>query len=431
MSYGIILAGGKGTRMNDDLPKVCQKILGKEFINYVIDALVASGIDNVIPIVGYKKDTVLNCINVEKYFVQEEQLGTGHAVSMAFEELKDYDGVCFVIAGDQPLITPESIRKVIETHKENKNDLTLLTAVLDNPKGYGRIIKDGNSVLRIVEEKDASKEEKLINEVNISTMCFDNKMLFKYINSLKNNNAQGEYYLTDILELFKRDGLKVEAVPALTMYETIGISDKRDLSIATDLLKEKINEAHMINGVTIVDKSNTIIGPDVLIGKGTIIYPNSVIEGRSVIGENSTILSSYIIDSSVGNNSTVGPFAHLRQNARVGDNNRIGNFVEIKKSTLGKGVKSAHLTYIGDSEVGNKVNFGCGVVTVNYDGTNKHKTVIKDNVFIGSNVNLIAPIKIGKNSKIAAGSTITEDVPDNSLAIAREYQINKKNYYKK
>lgn len=428
---GIILAGGKGSRMKDELPKVAQKILGKEFINYVIDALKTAGVDKIYPVVGYQKEVVLNAIDVDDYFVQEEQLGTGHAVSMAKEALMDEEGLTFVIAGDQPLITPESIKKVIDLHIKNNNHLTMLTAIMDNPFGYGRIIKDGEQVVRIVEEKDATKDEKLIKEVNISTMCFDNKMLFEYIDQLQNDNAKGEYYLTDIIELFQRDGLKIQSTPAITAEETIGINDKVDLEVATSLLKETINKKHMLNGVTIVDSSSTYIGSDVVIGKGTVIYPNSVLEGKTVIGENAKILSSYIIDSMVGDHSSVGPYSHLRAGAVIGDNNRIGNFVEVKKSILGEGVKAAHLTYIGDAEVGDKVNFGCGVVTVNYDGKNKFKTVIDSNAFIGSNVNLIAPIKVGKASKIAAGSTVYEDIPEDSLAIAREYQVNKVDYYKK
>lgn len=431
MKNAIILAGGKGTRMKDPLPKVCQTILGKEFINYVIDALSFAGIENIYPVVGYKKEEVLKRIPLEEHFVQEVQLGTGHAVSMAKEKLMDDKGLCFVIAGDQPLISVESIQRVIDLHEKNKNALTMLTAVMENPTGYGRVIKDGNKVIKIVEEKDASDEEKLINEVNISTMCFDNELLFKYIDKIGNDNAKGEYYLTDIIELFQEDGLSIEAIPAVTEEETIGINDKVDLEIATKRLQKTLNEKHMLNGVTIVDKDNTYIGPDVCIGEGTVIYPNSVLEGTTVIGDGCTIKSSYISDSIVGDNSTVGPYAHLRAGAIIGQNNRIGNFVEVKKSILGDGVKSAHLTYIGDSEVGDKVNFGCGVVTVNYDGKNKFKTVIDSDAFIGSNVNLIAPIHVGARSKIAAGSTISEDVPADSLSIAREYQTNKVDYYKK
>jgi len=429
--FGIILAGGKGSRMNDSLPKVCQKILGKEFINYVIDALKESGVEDVYPIVGYRREDVLKVVDVDKYFVQEDQLGTGHAVSMAREFLSGKEGMTIVIAGDQPLITSLSIKRAIDLHKKNNNHLTMLTAVMNDPTGYGRIVKDGDNVVRIVEEKDASMEEKEIKEVNISTMCFDNVKLFDYIDKLQNKNVNGEYYLTDIIELFQQDGLRIQAIPALTEEETIGINDKQDLEEATTTLKQKINREHMGNGVTIVDIDNTYIGPDVRIGSGTTVYPNSCIEGCTVIGENSKILSSYITDSVVGDNTSVGPFAHIRAGAVIGDNNRIGNFVEVKKSILGDGVKSAHLTYIGDSEVGSRVNFGCGVVTVNYDGVSKFKTVIGDNAFIGSNVNLIAPIRVGDNSKIAAGSTLTEDVPNDSLAIARERQINKIDYYKK
>ncbi|XMB66879.1 bifunctional UDP-N-acetylglucosamine diphosphorylase/glucosamine-1-phosphate N-acetyltransferase GlmU [Mycoplasmatota bacterium zrk1] len=430
-SYGLILAGGKGTRMNDVLPKVAQKILGKEFINFVYDALSDAGIQNIYPIVGYKKDIVLACRDFDTHFVQEEQLGTGHAVQMAYDELYDKEGLCFVIAGDQPLITSESIKSVINAHIANENDLTLLTAERPNPYGYGRIIRNGNEVVRIVEETDCTEEEKLINEVNISTFCFDNKKLFNYIKQLKFENAQEELYLTDILEIFKKEKLRVEAIKALTYEETVGISNKKDLAIATDFLKKEINNKHMDNGVTLIDPNNTYIGPDVTIGKGAIVYPGSVIEGSVSIGENCLIQSSYIIDSNIGDNVTVGPFAHIRQNSELGNNIRVGNFVEIKKSQLADGVKAAHLTYLGDSEIENKVNIGCGTITVNYDGKNKHKTLIGEGAFIGSNVNLIAPINIGKNSIVAAGSTITKDVPADALAIARERVTIKTEYNKK
>lgn len=431
MKNAIILAGGKGTRMKDPLPKVCQTILGKEFINYVIDVLSLAGIEHIYPVVGYRKEEVLKRIPLEEHFVQEVQLGTGHAVSMAKEKLQNEEGLCFVIAGDQPLITVESIQRVLDLHRKNNNALTMLTAVMENPTGYGRVIKDGNKVVKIVEEKDTTDEEKLIKEVNISTMCFDNKLLFEYIDKIGNDNAKGEYYLTDIIELFQKDGLSIEAIPAVTEEETIGINDKVDLEIATQRLKRTINQMHMLAGVTIVDTENTYIGPDVCIGEGTVLYPNTVLEGKTVIGANCVIKASYISDSIVGDSSTVGPYAHLRAGAVIGENNRIGNFVEVKKSILGSGVKSAHLTYIGDSQVGDKVNFGCGVVTVNYDGKNKFQTVIDSEAFIGSNVNLIAPIHIGARSKIAAGSTLTDDVPADSLSIARELQTNKVDYYKK
>ncbi len=427
----IILAGGKGSRMKDQLPKVCQKLFGKEFINYVVDALKTAGIENIYPIVGYEKDTVLRAIDIKNYFVQEEQLGTGHAVMMADAALAGKKGTTFVIAGDQPLITAESIKKVIDLHQKNNNDLTMLTAIMDNPFGYGRIIKDGEQVVKIVEEKDATEVEKLIKEVNISTMCFDNEKLFKHLKDIKNDNVKGEYYLTDLIEIFTQNGLKIQATPAITSEETIGINDKVDLAKAQKTLQQIINTRHMLNGVTLVDPANTYIGPDVVIGAGTTIYPNSTLEGKTVIGQNSKILSSYIMDSIVGDNTSVGPYAHIRAGAVIGDNNRIGNFVEVKKSILGDGVKAAHLTYIGDSEVGDKVNFGCGVVTVNYDGKNKFKTVISDEVFIGSNVNLIAPITVGQGAKIAAGSTVTDDIPAHSLAIARDRQTNKVDYYKK
>jgi len=429
-SYGLILAAGKGTRMKDDLPKVAQKILGKEFINYVYDSMSKAGIEEIYPIVGYKRDIVLACRDFKKHFVQEEQLGTGHAVMQAKEYLLDKKGLCLVMAGDQPLISEGSIKSLIDYHNSRENDLTLLTAISPNPFGYGRIIKRGSQIIKIVEERDGTETEKKIEEVNISVYCFDNQKLFEHINELDNCNSQGELYITDLINIFNERGLRVESVLAKTFEETIGISDKRDLAIATKTIQNMINEYHMENGVTIVDPFNTYIGPDVKILEGTTIYPNSIIEGSVRIGKDCVIKSSYITNSVIGDRVTIGPFAHIRMKSELGNDIRLGNFVEVKKSKLDDGTKSAHLTYLGDSEIGKKVNIGCGTITVNYDGKSKYKTIIEDGAFIGSNVNLIAPIKVGKNSVIAAGSTIKKDVPEDSLAIAREREIIKKDYYK-
>jgi len=431
MKSAVILAAGKGTRMKSKYPKVCQPVLDKPMIRCVYDSLGKLSFDNIIPIVGYGADEVLNVLpkGVE-YRVQEQQLGTGHAVMQASDLLKGKEGLTFVIAGDQPLITPESVQKLLDFHIENKNDMTLMTAKLENPYGYGRIIRDGDQILRIVEQKDATVEELRVQEVNISVMLFDNEKLFNFIDTVDTKNKQGEYYLTDMLTIFNQQGYKVGGIAIDDNNEAIGVNDKVVLAEVNKIKKQYVNEKHMLNGVTIVDPESTYIGEDVIIGADTIIYPGSVIFGKSEIGMESEIKSSYIIDSKVGNNVTIGPFAHLRNQAVVGDNSRIGNFVEIKKSTLDTGVKSAHLTYIGDAEVGKDVNFGCGVVTVNYDGVNKHKTIIHDNAFIGSNVNLIAPIQVGENALLAAGSTIHDDVPANALAIARNRQTVKNGYKK-
>ena len=429
--FAIILGAGKGTRMKSKLPKVCQLVLDKPMIKCVYDSLDRLSFDKIIPIVGYQSEAVLNTLpNDVDYRIQAEQLGTGHAAMQAQDILENEDGITFVIAGDQPLITSESIEKLMNYHLEAKNDMTLMTAKLDNPFGYGRIVREGNQILRIVEQKDASEEEKQINEVNISVMLFDNKKLFKYISTVNTNNKQGEYYLTDMLTIFNEQGLKVGGIAIDDNNEAIGVNDKLVLAEVNKIKQKYVNRKHMLNGVTIVDPSNTYIGEDVEIGSDTTIFPGSVIYGKSIIGEETEIKSSYIMDSKVGNGSVVGPYAHLRNDAVVGDNCRIGNFVEIKNSTLDVGVKSAHLAYIGDAEVGRNVNFGCGAITANYDGKSKHKTVIQENAFIGSNVNLVAPITIGSNALLAAGSTINKDVPSNALGIARSRQTIKEGYKK-
>jgi bifunctional UDP-N-acetylglucosamine pyrophosphorylase / glucosamine-1-phosphate N-acetyltransferase len=427
----VILAAGKGTRMRDDSPKVLSTIFGKSFIEYVIDSLIKAGVERIIPIVGFQAEKVRTLLGSDyNYTVQSEQLGTGHAVKMARSLLENLDGITLIIAGDQPFIKPNTIKSLIELHAKESNSLTLLSIDNPNPYGYGRILRDSNQVVGMVEETDASEEQKMITEVNLSTYCFDNKLLWKHIDDIKSNNKKNEYYINDLVGIFNQNGYKVSAMKSDNYLETIGINDKIVLEEATNLVKLAINEQHMEQGVTIVDKNNTYIGPDVVIGAGTIIYPNSVIEGKVEIGKNCRIESSYIRDSIIGDDVTVGPFAHIRNESIIGDNVRIGNFVEIKKSTLSKGVKSAHLTYLGDSDIGENTNVGCGTITVNYDGKKKHKTVIGKNSFIGSNVNLIAPITIGDNVTIAAGSTINEDVPDDSLAIARERQTTKVGYYK-
>lgn len=431
MNRALILSAGKGTRMNDTLPKVMTTLLGKPFLQYVVDACSSAGFDEIYPIVGYKKELIKNEIAATGFITQDELLGTGHAVQQAKSLLQNKVGVTLVIAGDQPLIKSDTIAELLAYHEQSKNDLTLLTVDNPNPYGYGRVITNGRSILKMVEEWDASKDERLVTEVNLSVYLFNNKKLFQHIHELTNTNNKQEYYINDMVGIFNAHGYQVEAYKTSRFEETIGINDKIALAEASKTLQQMINHQHMINGVTLIDPDHTYIGPDVMIGAGTIIYPNTVIEGASSVGENCRIESSYVRDSMIGNNVQVGPFAHIRQQSIIGDHNRIGNFVEVKKTKTSHGVKAAHLTYLGDTDIGMNTNIGCGVITVNYDGHHKHKTIIKDHAFIGSNVNLIAPVTIGSHAVIAAGSTITEDVPDNSLAIARERQTTKKGYYKK
>ena len=424
----LILAAGKGTRMKDDLPKVLTPLLGKPFIQYVIDALQGAGIQDIYPIVGYKQELVRQHVQATDFFVQEELLGTGHAVQQAIPSLQKESGLTIVIAGDQPLISSTTIQQLIQMHQDNKNQLTLLTVTNPNPYGYGRVITKGHDVIKMVEEWDATDEERLITQVNLSVYCFDHKLLVKHINELSNTNRKHEFYINDMVAIFNQYGYKVQALNTDKFEETIGINDKVALAEATKTLQSMINTSLMQQGVTLIDPDHTYIGPDVEVGPGTTIYPNTVIEGLSKVGSFCTIESSYIRDSVIGNHVQVGPFAHIRNQSLIADRVRIGNFVEVKKSRLGEDVKSAHLSYLGDAIIGDRANIGCGVITVNYDGVHKHQTVIKEDAFIGSNVNLIAPVTIGKNALVAAGSTITDDVEDNALAIARSRQTNKEGY---
>jgi len=426
----ILLAAGKGSRMKDNTAKVLTPILGKPFLQYVIDACLEAGIQDIYPIVGYQKDEVIEQIQATSFFTQEPLLGTGHAVMQA-RTLREEPGLTIVMAGDQPLIQSQTINNLIVLHQKNNNALTLLTVDNPTPFGYGRVITQGRKVLSMVEEWDATEEQKLIQEVNLSVYCFDNRLLFQHIDELTNHNNKEEFYINDMVMVFNHHGYSVEAMKTTNFKETIGINDKIALAKATKDMQSMINERHMLNGVTLIDPGVTYIGPDVSIGAGTIIYPNSVIEGNVTIGQGCTIESSYIRDSIIGNHVTIGPFAHIRNQTVIGDDVRIGNFVEVKKSNLDNGVKAAHLTYLGDSTIGQQVNIGCGTITVNYDGVAKHQTVIEAGAFIGSNVNLIAPITIGKGAKVAAGSTVTEDVPAQSLAIARPRQTTKVGYYAK
>ncbi len=446
--YAIVLAAGKGTRMKTELPKCAFPILKKPMINYIIENIEKSVVDETIMVVGYKKEYIKDLLNGDvKYANQDEQLGTGHAVKMAKEIMKDKEGTTIILLGDMPLIDYKVINKVMSYHCDKKNDLTVVTAEFANPKGYGRIIRNeyGN-IESIIEHKDCSKEQKRIKEVNTGVYIVNNKLLFDAVDKIKVNKRKGEYYLTDIVEIM-RDDFKVGAFLLWDSPKVMGVNDLFTISIAEKHLREDINKQHMLNGVSIINPQTVTIGHGVEIGENVIINPNtfitgkSIIERDSIIGPNTEIHSSIIhekvsvkhslvYDSEVFENSTIGPFAHLRNGATIGKNNRIGNFVEVKKSTTGDGTKAAHLAYIGDTITGKNVNFGCGSITVNYDGVKKHQTIIGDDVFIGCNTNLVAPVEIGDRVFIAAGSTVTKNVPKGALAIARNKQINKADYAK-
>lgn len=439
MKKVIILAAGKGTRMKSDLPKVMHQVAGLPMLEHVIDNTKIDDEVEVIAVVGHKKEIVQEYFGDSiKYAVQEEQLGTGHAVMVAIDHISDDDEVV-ITCGDTPLISKETFEKLFE-EKSKGFDAVVLTSCVDNPTGYGRILKKDNLFNRIVEEKDATEEEKAIKEVNVGTYIINGLLLKKYLKNISNDNSQKEYYLTDVFEQAGKEN-KVSTLE-IKQEDMLGINSKLQLSEAERILRKKINEHHMENGVTFINPEAAYIEKSVVIGKDVIIYPNVFLRGNTIIADNVTlrenttienskvgeytcIQSSTIFDSEIGKNVTMGPFAYLRPNSKVGNNCRVGDFIEIKNSSLDDGTKASHFAYIGDAQVGKKVNISCGVVFANYDGVNKFKTIVEDNVFIGSNANLVAPVKIGEGSFIAAGSTITDDVPPNTLAIARERQVNK------
>jgi bifunctional UDP-N-acetylglucosamine pyrophosphorylase / glucosamine-1-phosphate N-acetyltransferase len=443
----IILAAGEGKRMKSNTPKVLHKVCGKEMINHVIDNIRKSGIEEVSVVIGKGADKVRKGTESRSIFysVQEEQLGTGHAVMCAEEFLKGKKGSVAIFVGDGPLITEETVTKLTQYHEEQRCSATILTSIMSNPLKYGRIIRNSQGeVEKIVEFKDCNEEEVKVNEINSGMYCFDIDILLNTLGKLNNNNNQGEYYLTDVIEILKSEGKKIGAI-AVDVEEITAVNSKAELSVANDIMRSRINRNHMDNGVIIMDTRSTYIECDVIIGQDTVVYPGNIIEGTTVVGENCvlysnnritnsiigddvTVENSVVLNSKIGNNTTVGPFAYIRPETTIGNNARIGDFVEIKKSSIGDGTKVSHLTYIGDAEVGEKCNFGCGTVVVNYDGKAKYKTTIGNNVFIGCNTNLVSPVEVEDNTYIAAGSTITEKIPEGSLAIARARQINKENW---
>ncbi|KAB3531844.1 bifunctional UDP-N-acetylglucosamine diphosphorylase/glucosamine-1-phosphate N-acetyltransferase GlmU [Alkaliphilus serpentinus] len=445
----IILAAGEGKRMKSRIPKVLHKLCGQGMLAHVIEAAEGSQVSETIVVIGHGADEVKSTLKAEiRTVLQKEQLGTGHAVMMAQQYIED-EGNVIVLYGDGPLITEDTLNSLIDYHNKGCYSATVLTTDLSNPQGYGRIIRNNDLELeRIVEDKDANPQEKEVKEINSGIYCFSSKELKNALPLLKSNNAQGEYYLTDVLAIIKNMGKKVGLFQT-DKYEDIMAANSRDqLSDLEAIMRKRINQKHMENGVTIIDPANTYIEKKVKIGIDTTIYPGAILEGKTIIGEgckigpNSHIIDSVIEDhveidkstikeSSVKSNSTIGPYAYLRPGSRIGNNVKIGDFVEVKNSVIGDNSKASHLAYIGDAEVGKGVNIGCGVIFVNYDGVNKHKTIIEDNAFIGSNSNLVAPVKVNENGYVASGSTITKEVPKGALAIARSRQENKEGWAEK
>lgn len=438
----IILAAGGGTRMKSKTAKVIHEILGKTLVDYVIESAREAGADEVCVVVGHQKEDVMASIGDGVTFVtQEELLGTGHAVMQAGDFIED-EGQVLVLFGDTPLITSDTLKAMIDHTETTGSQVTVLSTLVENPFGYGRIIRDAEGAfLKSVEQKDASEEERKSCEINSGMYCFDSKALKDSLSKLSNDNAQGEYYLPDTLEIIMNGGGRAEALITEKSDEILGINTKVQLAEAAEIIRKRINEQHMLGGVTIINPDQTYISKDAVIGQDAVIYPNTFIEGASVVGDDSVIgpnsrlvnstvgagskvEQSTVLDSRIGNGTTVGPYAYIRPNSDIGNNIKIGDFVEIKNAVIGDGTKVSHLTYVGDADVGEKVNFGCGTVVVNYDGQNKHRTTVKDGAFIGCNTNLVSPVTVHEKAYTAAGSTITDDVPEHALAIARSRQTN-------
>ncbi len=440
----IVLAAGKGTRMRSKKPKVLHKLAGKEIIKHVLETLHEVGFKNIIVVVGYKGKLIEDLAGKDYlYAYQEKQLGTGHAVLQAKEKVLLFPAKdLLVLCGDVPLLSPSTLQNLVSTHRKNRAAASILTANLENPSNYGRIVRaEDGSVVRIVEAKDALPDELEINEVNTGTYCFNRELLFEALDGISPNNAQGEYYLTDVVDYFCQKGLPVEAVPLKDPKEMHGINDRIQLAEAEKLVQERINLKFMREGVTIVDPATTFIDAGVEIGQDTIIFPFTCIHGNSkigceceigagtiikdsIMGNGIIVKNSFISESTINNNCTIGPYANLRPGTVLREGVKVGDFVEIKNSEIGRNSKVSHLAYLGDSIVGAKVNVGAGAITCNYDGKAKWGTEIGDGAFIGSNVSLVAPVKIGPGAVIGAGSTITKDVPGSALGVARSKQVN-------
>ena len=412
-NIGIILAGSNDARFNSNKSKHVHKLFGKEIIRRVFNSVKEAGIEKIATVVGEKKEQIQEVLKDEtEYIYQEKVFGTGHAIIKSREFLEGKNGKVLIINGDTPLIEPSTIKKLME--KAEENDATFLTAIYSNPKGYGRVVRNEyGDVVEIVEEEFCDNEQKLIQEINSGIYCFDIKELQEALEELVSED--GKYYITDIIKIMKQKELKVEAMILEDNTEILGVNDRIQLELLNKILKIKINTKHMKNGVTIEDMQNTYIYDDVKIGKDTIIHPNTIIKSNVIIGDECEI----------------GPNAYIREGCNLANKVKIGNCVEIKKAIIGEGTKIPHLSYMGDCEIGQKCNIGCGTITCNYDGFNKSKTIIGNNTFVGSNVNLVAPVKLGDNTFVAAGSTITDDVPEYSLAIARQRQVNKEGWNKR
>lgn len=442
----VILAAGKGTRMKSAVPKVLHPAAGRSLIEHVLDTAAALSPASLILVLGHQAEDIRTALKGRaglQFALQEPQLGTGHALLQAEPALAEARGTVVLLSGDVPLLRADTLRALVRRHEEAGAALTVLTAVVPDPAGYGRIVREDGEIAAIVEHKDASDEQRRIPEINSGIYAFDREPLFDALRQIGSANAQGEYYLPDLVRIYRDRGARVETLTLDDPRETTGVNSRKELAQVADLLRASRNEALMASGVTLIDPATAYIGPDVIIGQDTVIHPNVHLEGSTRIGARCEVQSSVrivnstledevyidnfcsIADSVVRRGARVGPFARIRPESEVGEDAHIGNFVELKKTTIGKGSKASHLTYLGDATVGEKVNVGAGTITCNYDGTQKHRTTIEDGAFIGSDSQLVAPVRVGRGAYVAAGSSIVEDVPEGSLAIARGKQVNK------
>ncbi len=440
----IILAAGEGKRMYSKVPKVLHKVCGVSMVEHVINCARKLSESDPVVVIGHGADQVSEAISGVKFVLQEKQLGTGHAVMQAEKYI--IDGDILILYGDTPLLRPETLMDMHEVHNREGYSATILTSDFQEPTGYGRIVRNADNLVEaIVEEKDADSKTKLIKEINSGIYFFNGKELREALKYLNNNNAQGEYYLTDVIGIMRKKGRPIGAYKIQDAEDIMGVNNRYQLSCANAILKGRIAKKLMLEGVTIIDPNSTYIETSVKIERDVTIYPGCILEGDTIIQEDSVIgpntrikngiigkgvniQNSIVLESSIGEGTSVGPFAYIRPGNKIGKHARIGDFVEMKNSNFGDHSKASHLTYVGDGDVGNNVNLGCGVVFVNYDGKNKNRTFVGDNSFIGCNANLIAPVRINSNSYIAAGTTVTKEVPQDSLAIGRARQENKEGW---
>ncbi|MFQ5455794.1 MAG: bifunctional UDP-N-acetylglucosamine diphosphorylase/glucosamine-1-phosphate N-acetyltransferase GlmU [Nitrospirota bacterium] len=441
----IILAAGMGKRMKSKMAKVIHPVAGRPMLLHVVDMVKQLNPEKIIVVVGHQRERVEEILNETgtDIVLQEKQLGTGHAVLQTEKCFSQTPATVLILNGDTPLLTEDIVKKLMELHFESNADITLLTAKIDNPNGYGRVIRDKESgITRIIEDRDLKEEERGIDEINVGIYVVETDFLFNALKGLRNDNSQNEYYLPDIIDAALKMGHKANALRVDTPEIVLGINNRIDLAFADKVLRRRVLERHMLEGVTIISPETTFIDKDVKIGMDTIIYPNTYIEGKTDVGRECIICpntminnsrlgervviknSSVVTDSVIEDDVSIGPFSHLRPGSTLKKRVKIGNFVEVKKTEVGEGSKANHLTYLGDTIIGRGVNIGAGTITCNYDGENKFQTIIEDDVFVGSDTQLIAPVKIGKGAMIGAGSTISKEVPPDSLALSRTKQVN-------